>query len=56
MNFLGHTLQAGQTMICNDNYLADILRVCEMKDLIWLMRIQSPYAYLFPENTVGVVK
>ena len=22
-------------MICNNNYLADILRVCEIKDLIW---------------------
>ena len=29
MIFLG----AGQAMICNNNYLADILRVCEMKDL-----------------------
>ena len=28
------TLQAGQTMLCNKNYLADILRVCEIKDLI----------------------
>ena len=36
------TLQAGQTMICNNNYLADILRVCEIKDLIWVMRFQSP--------------
>ena len=32
------TLQAGQTMICNNNYLADILRVYEIKDLIWVMR------------------
>ena len=32
------TLQAGQTMICNNNYLADILRNCEIKDLIWVMR------------------
>ena len=29
-------------MICNNNYLADILRVCEMKDLIWVMSFQSP--------------
>ena len=36
------TLQAGQTMICNNNYLADILRDCEIKDLIWVMRFQSP--------------
>ena len=31
------TLQAGQTMTCNNNYLADILVVCEIKDLIWVM-------------------
>ena len=36
------TLQAGQTMICNIYYLADILRVCEIKDLIWVMRFQIP--------------
>ena len=24
-------------MICNNNYLADIRRVCEIKDLIWVM-------------------
>ena len=28
------TLQACQTMLCNRIYLADILRVCEIKDLI----------------------
>ena len=39
------TLQDGQTMICKNNYLADILRVCEIKDLIWVMRFQSIYAY-----------
>ena len=33
-------------MICNNNYLADILRVCEIKDLIWVMRFQSPLVYL----------
>ena len=33
MNFLGHT-KAGQTMLCNNNYPTDILRVCEIKDLI----------------------
>ena len=32
-------------MICNNNYLADILRVCEIKDLIWVMRFQSPLVY-----------
>ena len=32
-------------MICNINYLADILRVCEIKDLIWVMRFQSPLVY-----------
>ena len=41
---LRHT-QAGKTIICNNNYLADILRVCEIKDLIWVMRFQSPYVY-----------
>ena len=39
------TLQDGQTMICNNNYPADILRVCEIKDLIWMMRFQSPLVY-----------
>ena len=33
-------------MICNNNYLADILRVCEIKDLIWVMRFQSPLVYV----------
>ena len=33
-------------MICNNNYLADILRVCEIKDLIWVMRFQSPLVYM----------
>ena len=32
-------------MICNTNYLADIFRVCEIKDLIWVMRFQSPLVY-----------
>ena len=36
------TLLSGHTMICNNNYLADILRVSEIKDLIWVMRFQSP--------------
>ena len=27
-------------MICNNNYLADILRVCEIKALIWVMRFK----------------
>ena len=34
-------------MICNNNYLADILRVCEIKNLIWVMRFQSPLVYIF---------
>ena len=34
-------------MICNNNYLADILRVCEIKDLIWVMRFKSPLVYFF---------
>ena len=29
-------------MMCNNNYLADILTVCELKDLILQMRFQSP--------------
>ena len=33
-------------MICNKNYLADILRVCELKDIIWVMRFQSPLVYI----------
>ena len=33
-------------MICNDNYLADTLRVCKIKDLIWVMRFQSPFVYI----------
>ena len=32
-------------MICDNNYLADIFRVCEIKDLIWVMRFQSPLVY-----------
>ena len=36
-------------MICNNHYLADIFRVCEIKDLIWVMRFQSPKVY----NSVG---
>ena len=34
-------------MIYNNNYLADILRVCEIKDLIWVMRFQSPLVYIY---------
>ena len=45
MKFL-RQIQDGQTMICNNNYLADILMVCEIKDLIWVMRFQSPLVYL----------
>ena len=36
------TLQAGHNMIYNNNYLADILMVCDLKDLIWVMRFHSP--------------
>ena len=32
-------------MICNNSYFADILRVCEIKDLIWVMRFQSHLVY-----------
>ena len=40
------TLQDEQTMICNNNYLTDILRVCEIKGLIWVMRFQSSLVYI----------
>ena len=33
-------------MICNNNYLADMLRVCEIKYLIQVMRFQSPEVYI----------
>ena len=49
MKFLGHTTN-GQTMICNNNYLAYILRICEIKDLIWVMRFQSPLVYVNSSN------
>ena len=39
-------------MICNKNYLADILRICEIKDLIWVMRFQSPLVYIVAKGTV----
>ena len=32
-------------MICNNDNLADILRVCEIKDLILMMQFLSPYVY-----------
>ena len=32
-------------MICKNYYLADILRLFEIKDLIWMMRFQSPLVY-----------
>ena len=32
-------------MICNNNYLTDIPRVCKIKDLIWVMRFQSPFVF-----------
>ena len=41
-------------MICNNEYLADILRVCEIKDLIWVMRFQSPLVYITYEARVRV--
>ena len=39
-------LQGGQSMKCNNNFLADILRICEIKDFIWVMRFQSPWVYM----------
>ena len=44
MNFLGHTT-SWLDYYFHNNYLADILRVCEIKDLIWVMRFQSPLVY-----------
>ena len=41
-------------MICNSYYLADILRVCEIKDLIWVMRFQSPLVYVVADVIHGV--
>ena len=32
-------------MICKNNYPADFLRVCEVKNLIWVMRFLSPKVY-----------
>ena len=39
MNFLGHITRWSDYDM---QQLADILRVCEIKDLIWVMRFQSP--------------
>ena len=43
-------------MICNNSYLAAILRVCEMKDLIWVMRFQSPLVYFIMAFVYCVVR
>ena len=48
-------MQDSQTMICNNNYFADILRVCEIKDLIWVMRFQSPLVYVMYFGPVAFV-
>ena len=55
MNFLGHTT-GGQTMIFNNNDLAEILRVCEIKNLIWVMRFQSPLVYNRPAKSIRVAR
>ena len=44
MNFLGHPTNLSDYDM-NNNYLADIHRVYEIKDLIWVMRFQSPQVY-----------
>ena len=41
-------------MICSNNYLDDILGVCEIKDLIWVMRFQSPLVYVSFEIIIGI--
>ena len=33
-----YRLSQGQPMICNNNYIADILRVCGIKGLIWVIK------------------
>ena len=38
-------------MIYDNNYLADIRRVCEINLLIWVMRFQSPLVYLINHFT-----
>ena len=38
-------------MICNNIYLTDILRVCEIKDLILVMRYQSHLVYSTTKET-----
>ena len=42
-------------MICNNNYLADILGVCEIKDLIWVMHFQSPKVYYILLNEIVII-
>ena len=37
-------------MICNNSY-AVILRVCEIKDLIWVMSFQSPYIRIITKSS-----
>ena len=41
MYFLGHATMWSYYDMKN-RFLADILRLCEIKDLIWVMRFQSP--------------
>ena len=43
-------------MICNKNYLADILRFCEIKDLIWVVRFQSSLVYICPRRGPQMVQ
>ena len=42
-------------MICNNKYLADILRICEIKDLIWVMRFKSPLVYFGGAHAFNLV-
>ena len=46
MNFLGHTTSWSDNDTYDNNYLADILRVCEIKVLTWVLRFQSPKVYI----------
>ena len=43
-------------MIYNNSYLADIFRVCEIKDLIWVMRSQSPLVYYYKDDDFAINK
>ena len=51
MNFLGHT----KTLVCNNMYLAAILSVYLIKDLVWWMRFQSPTVFILKKTAITIV-